>query len=74
MKLGAVDFLEKPVDPHLLLERLHDICDSSQLGVVQPQFAENSTVSLQIYWNTVLKKVVIGSLDPTAIYINSKRL
>lgn len=26
MQLGAVDFLEKPVDPDLLLERLHDIC------------------------------------------------
>ena len=26
MQLGAVDFLEKPVDPQLLLQRLDDIC------------------------------------------------
>ena len=39
MKLGAVDFLEKPVDPELLIERLHEICDPSQFGAVQPRIA-----------------------------------
>ena len=39
MKLGAVDFLEKPVDPELLLERLHDICGSFQAGPIQARIA-----------------------------------
>jgi len=39
MKLGAVDFLEKPVDPELLLERLHDVCGASQAGLTQPRIA-----------------------------------
>lgn len=39
MKLGAVDFLEKPVDPELLLDRLHDICGSYQVGPDQARIA-----------------------------------
>lgn len=39
MKLGAVDFLVKPVDPELLLERLHDICGSYQVGPAQTRIA-----------------------------------
>ncbi len=39
MKLGAVDFLEKPVDPELLLERLHDICGAHQVGPIQARMA-----------------------------------
>lgn len=40
MQLGAVDFLEKPVDPEQLLSRLEDICshDSSD-SAVQPRIA-----------------------------------
>ena len=39
MQLGAVDFLEKPVDPELLLERLHDICGVQQSGPVTTRLA-----------------------------------
>lgn len=39
MQLGAVDFLEKPVDPGILLDRLHDICGVYQAGGVQPRMA-----------------------------------
>jgi len=39
MKLGAVDFLEKPVDPELLLDRLQDICGSYQAGPIQARMA-----------------------------------
>lgn len=45
MKLGAVDFLEKPVDPELLLERLHDICGSYKVGPIQAQMAFDDTSS-----------------------------
>lgn len=43
MKLGAVDFLEKPVDPELLLARLHDICGSYQAGPIQTRIAFDDT-------------------------------
>ncbi len=39
MQLGAVDFLEKPVDPQLLLQRLDDICSVQQGGVIQQRIA-----------------------------------
>jgi len=45
MKLGAVDFLEKPVDPELLLERLHDICGSNPTGLTQPRIAFDDSSS-----------------------------
>jgi len=45
MKLGAVDFLEKPVDPELLLERLDDICGSYQIGTNQPRIAFDDSSS-----------------------------
>ena len=39
MQLGAVDFLEKPVDPQLLLQRLDDICSVQQGGAIQQRVA-----------------------------------
>lgn len=39
MQLGAVDFLEKPVDPDVLLDRLHDICGVHQVAGLQPRIA-----------------------------------
>lgn len=38
MQLGAIDFLEKPVDPEVLLERLDEICLANE-GSVLPQVA-----------------------------------
>ncbi len=34
MQLGAIDFMEKPVDPEVLLERLDEICLANEGGVV----------------------------------------
>jgi len=43
MQLGAVDFLVKPVDPEILLDRLHDICGVHQAAGLQSRMAFDDT-------------------------------
>ena len=64
MQLGAVDFLEKPVDPPLLLSRIDEICNSQYAGGVQAKMAfDDAEVPFRRRVLAYEKYLIEGSLE-----------